>query len=102
MLGHYHVSVKLADLRFGRGAFEGLRICLAGGRGLHHGPPGGRCMVEVNREDKMNLPRIAVAIPFLACLLSTELLARTPTGVVNGTVVDTTGGIVPDAKVTVV
>jgi hypothetical protein len=51
----------------------------------------------------MTLPRIAVAIPILACLLSTEsLFAQTPTGVVNGTVVDTTGGIVTDAKVTVV
>ncbi len=39
----------------------------------------------------------------LVCLVSTgSLLAQTPTAVVNGLVVDSTGGTVPDATVTVV
>ena len=51
----------------------------------------------------MTLPRITVATLFLVCLVSTgSLLAQTPTAVVNGIVVDTTGATVPDAKVTVV
>jgi hypothetical protein len=51
----------------------------------------------------MNLPRIAVPIAILVCLLPAgRLMAQTPTAVVNGTVVDSTGGSIPDAKVTVV
>lgn len=51
----------------------------------------------------MTLPRIAFTSLILAGFLSTHcLLAQTPTGAVNGTVVDPTGGTVPEAKVTVI
>jgi hypothetical protein len=51
----------------------------------------------------MNLPRIAVAAILLVCLVATgSLLAQTPTAVVNGMVVDSTGGVVGDATVTIV
>jgi hypothetical protein len=50
----------------------------------------------------MILPRTAVVSFVLTCLAATPLSAQTPTAVVNGTVVDATGSVVPDAKVTAV
>jgi hypothetical protein len=47
--------------------------------------------------------RTIVRLPIFACLLSTAmLLAQTPTAVINGTVVDSTGASVPNAKVVAV
>jgi hypothetical protein len=51
----------------------------------------------------MKLPRNAVVAVILTGLVSSAaLFAQTPTAVINGTVVDPSGAIVPDAKVTVV
>jgi hypothetical protein len=50
----------------------------------------------------MNPPRTAVSSLILVLLASAPLFAQTPTAVVNGTVVDTSGAAVPDARVTVV
>src|SRR5580658_210092 len=51
----------------------------------------------------MKVTRAAVAAVFLAGLISTTALwAQTPTAVINGQVVDSTGAVVPDARVAVV
>jgi hypothetical protein len=51
----------------------------------------------------MNLPRTALFVLLLVCLASTgALLAQTPTAVVNGTIVDSTGASVPEARVVAV
>jgi Carboxypeptidase regulatory-like domain/TonB dependent receptor-like, beta-barrel len=52
----------------------------------------------------MKLPRIPVATLVAVCLVFAggALMAQSPTAVVNGTVVDSTGASVPDATVTVV
>src|SRR5580658_8408319 len=50
----------------------------------------------------MNPPRTAVSSLILVCLAGVTLFAQTPTAVINGTVVDASGAIVPDAKVTAI
>ena len=50
----------------------------------------------------VNLPRTAAAALALLLVAGATLRAQTPTAVVNGTVVDSSGAPVPDAQVTVV
>src|SRR3984957_2081327 len=51
----------------------------------------------------MKLPRNAVVrLTFAVMVWSAPLFAQTPTAVINGTVVDATGAIVPEAKVSAV
>src|SRR5215831_2027445 len=45
---------------------------------------------------------LAIAAPLFLFLLTATSVAQTPTAVVTGTVLDTTGGAIPDATVTVV
>ena len=49
----------------------------------------------------MHLPRLAVSLPVALCFFAPALFPQTPSAAVNGTVVDATGGSVPDAVVTV-